>query len=95
MKALDTDGDGSVSYEEFVQGFRLVDAGPRESAAPSPSTPPLTKSKSFALSKGAASPSAAGELAASNGGAAFAPPKEVPLRRASSMASTHLSVRSH
>ena len=28
LKALDTDGSGSISYAEFVGGFRLVDTKP-------------------------------------------------------------------
>lgn len=25
LRALDTDGDGTINYEEFVGGFKLVD----------------------------------------------------------------------
>ena len=87
MKALDSDGDGSVSYEEFIQGFRLVDAGPpmpppSSSSAGGGGAPHgsggervLTKSKSFALSR--SGPGAVEGASTSHGGAVLAPPKEV------------------
>lgn len=46
MDALDTDGDGTLSYAEFLEGFSVVDtskATPASSAQSSPqATPPAT-----------------------------------------------------
>lgn len=43
MDALDTDGDGTLSYSEFLAGFAVVDtskATPTSSAASSPPNTP-------------------------------------------------------
>jgi hypothetical protein len=62
LKALDKDGDGEISFTEFVEGFRLVDTGVPENAAGS--APPPAKELVWR----------GGSAAASGGGGAAAHP---------------------
>lgn len=58
LKALDKDGDGEISFTEFVEGFRLVDTGPTTDVAHASAT---------------ASSAAAGAGVSSGGGASARP----------------------
>lgn len=42
MDALDADGDGTLSYDEFLTGFSVVDTSKNTPTSSTPSSPPET-----------------------------------------------------